>query len=80
MISRSIIQFIISYIFFECHYFILNFNLILCHLSVTAYDDRINFLYDYVILGFRYYGINFFNDHIILEFKCYKSNSFKGFQ
>ena len=43
MINRSIIQFLILYIyiFFECHYFVLNFILILCHLQFTGYKDRI---------------------------------------
>ena len=55
MISRSIIQFLILYIyiFFECHYFLLNFILILWYLQVTGYEDRISLLYDYIILGFK---------------------------
>ena len=77
MISRSIIQFLISYIFFQCHYFVLNFILILCHLQVTGYEDRISLLYDYIILGFKYYRIKFINDYIMLELMYYKNNSFR---
>ena len=76
MISRSIIQFLILYIFFECHYFVLNFILILCHLQLSGYEDRISLLYDYIILGFKYYSIKFINDYIMLEPMYYKSNSF----
>ena len=76
MISRSIIQFLILYIFFERHYFVLNFILILCHLQLSGYEDRISLLYDYIILGFKYYSIKFINDYIMLELMYYKSNSF----
>ena len=78
MIRRSIFQFLILYIyiFFECHYFVLNFILILCHLQFTGYEDRISLLYDYIILGFKYYSIKFINDYIMLELMYYKSNSF----
>ena len=78
MIRRSIFQFLILYIyiFFECHYFVLDFILILCHLQFTGYEDRISLLYDYIVLGFKYYSIKFINDHIILELMHYKSNSF----
>ena len=76
MISRSIIQFLILYIFFECHYSVLNFILILCHLQLSGYEDRISLLYDYIILGFKYYSIKFINDYIMLELMYYKSNSF----
>ena len=61
MISRSIIQFLI------CHYFSLNFILILCHLQVTGYENRISLLYGYIILGFKYHSIKFINDYIMLE-------------
>ena len=59
MITRSIFQFLISYIyiFFECHYFALDFILILCHLQFTGYEDRTTLLRDYIILGFSYYNI-----------------------
>ena len=73
MISRSIIQFLISYIFFECHYFVLNFVFILCHLLVSGYEDRISFLHDYIILGFKYYSIKFINNYIMLELIHYKT-------
>ena len=78
MIRRSIIQFLILhiYIYFECHYFALNFIFILCHLQFTGYEDRISLLYDYIVLGFKYYSIKFINDYIILELMHYKSNSF----
>ena len=78
MIRRSIIQFLILYIhiFFECHYVVLNVILILCHLEFTGYEDRISLLYDYIVLGFKYYSIKFINDYIILELMHYKSNSF----
>ena len=39
---------------YECHYFLLNFILILCHLQVTGYEDTICLLYDYIILEFKY--------------------------
>ena len=73
MISRSIIQFLISYIFFECHYFVLNFVFILRHLLVSGYEDRISFLHDYIILGFKYYSIKFINNYIMLELMHYKT-------
>ena len=78
MIRRSMFQFLILYIyiFFECHYFALDFILILCHLQFTGYEDRISLLYDYIILGFKYYSIKFINDYIMLELMYYKSNSF----
>ena len=78
MIRRSIFQFLILYIyiFFECHYFVLDFILILCHLQFTGYEDRISLLYDYIVLGFKYYSIKFINDCIMLELTHYKSNSF----
>ena len=76
MVSRSIMQFLISYIFFECHYFVLNFILILCHWQVTGYEDRISLSYDCTILGFKYYSIKFINDYIMLEPMYYKYNSF----
>ena len=78
MINRSIIQFLILYIyiFFECHYFVLNFILILCHLQFTGYKDRISLLYDYIILGFKYYSIKFINDYIMLELMYHRNNSF----
>ena len=58
------------------HYFVLNFILILCHLQVSGYEDRISLLYDYIILGFKYYIIKFLNDYIILELMYYKNNLF----
>ena len=67
MTSRSIIQFLSLYIFFECHYSVLNFILFLCHLQVTDYEDMISLLYDYIILDFKYYSIKFINDYIMLE-------------
>ena len=76
MISHSIIQFLILYIFFEFHYFLLNFILILCHLQVRGYEDRISLLYVYIILGFKYYIIKFLSDNIMLELIYYKNNSF----
>ena len=80
MISRSIIQFTILYIYFEYHYFVLNFRLILCHLQVTSYKDRICLIYDYIILGFNYYSIKFINDYIILELNYCKNSSLIRFQ
>ena len=67
MTTRSIIQFLILYIyiFFECHYIVLDFILILCHLQFTGYEDRISLLYDYIILGFKYHSIKFINDHML---------------
>ena len=62
--------------FFECHYFALNFILILCHLQFTGYKDMISLSYDYIILGFKNYSIKFINDYIMLELMYYKSNSF----
>ena len=41
--------------------------LILYHLQVTGCEDRISLVYDYIILGFKYYSIKFINDYIILE-------------
>ena len=78
MIRRSIIQFLILFIdiFFECHYFVLNFILILCHLQLTGCEDRISLLYDYIISGFRYYSMKLINDYIMLELMYYKRNSF----
>ena len=78
MIRRSIFQFLILYIyiFFECHYFVLNFILILCHLQFTGYKDSISLLYDDIILGFKYCSIKFINDYIMLELMYYQSNSF----
>ena len=76
MVSRSIMQFLISYIFFECHYFVLNFILTLCHWQVTGYEDTISLSYDCTILGFKYYSIKFINDYIMLEPMYYKYNSF----
>ena len=58
------------------NYFVLNFILILCHLQVTGYEDRISLLYDYIILGFKYYSIKFINSYIMLELIYYKNNSF----
>ena len=58
------------------HYFVLNFILILCHLQVIDYEDRISLLFDYIILGFKYYIIKFLNDYIILELMYYKNNLF----
>ena len=74
MISHSIIQFTILYLFF-CYYFVFNFILILCHLEVTGYEDKISFLHDYIILGFKCYSVNFINDYIIFDLKYY-NNSF----
>ena len=48
----------------------------MCHLQVSSYEERINFLYDYIVLRFKYYSMNFINGYIILELKYYKSNSF----
>ena len=78
MIRRSIIQFLILFIdiFFEYHYFVLNFILILCHLQLTGCEDRISLLYDYIISGFRCYSMKFINDYIMLELMYYKRNSF----
>ena len=78
MIRRSISEFLILYIyiFFECHYFVLNFILILCYLQFTGYKDSISLLYDDIILGFKYYSIKFINDYIMLELMYYQSNSF----
>ena len=56
--------------------FCLKFILILYHLQFTGYEDRISLLYDYIILGFKYYSIKFINDYIMLELMYYKSNSF----
>ena len=77
MIRRSMFQFLILYIyiFFECHYFALDFILILCHLQFTGYEDRISLLYDNIILCFKYHSIKFINDHM-LELMYYKNNSF----
>ena len=78
MIRRSIFQFLILYIyiFFECHYFVLDFILILCHLQFTGYEDRTSLLCDYIILGFTYYSIKIIDDYIMLELMYYKNNSF----
>ena len=78
MIRRSIFQFLILYIyiFFEYHYFALDFILILCHLQFTGYEDRTTLLRDYIILGFSYYNIKIIDDYIMLEFMYYISNSF----
>ena len=76
MISHSIIQFLILCIFFEFHYFLLNFILILCHSQVRGYEDRISLLYVYIILGFKYYIIKSLSDYIMLELIYYKNNSF----
>ena len=76
MISRSIIQFSVLYIFFQCHCFALNFILILCHLQVTSYENRITWLHDYIILGFKQYRIKFIYDYIMLESMYYNNNSF----
>ena len=75
MISRSIIQFLMLYMFFECHYFVLSFILPLCHLKVTGYEDGISLLYDYIIIGFEHYSIKFINDYIMLALMYYKNNS-----
>ena len=48
MISRSIIQFLAVYIFYECHYFVFNFIVILRQLQVTGYEGSITLLYDYI--------------------------------
>ena len=76
MIRRSIIQFLLLYIytFFECHDFVLNF--VFCHLQFTGYEDRISLLHNYIILGLKYYSIKFINDYIMLELTYYKNNSF----
>ena len=78
MISHSIIHFLILYIyiFLECHYFALNFILILYHLQVTCYEDRIILLYDYIILDYKHYNIIFTNDYIMLELVCNKKSLF----
>ena len=78
MINRSIIQFLILYIyiFFECHYFVFHLILILCHLEVTGYEDRISLLDGYIIVGFKYYSIKFINDYIMLELMYHRNNSF----
>ena len=62
--------------FFGCRYFVLHFILILCHLEVTGYEDRISLLYDYIIVGFKYYSIKFINDYIMLELMYHRNNSF----
>ena len=46
------------------------------HLHATGYEDRISLLYDYIILGFKYYNIKFINDYIMLDLMHYKNNSF----
>ena len=56
--------------------FVLNFDLILSYLQVTVYGDMISLLYDYIILGFKYYNIKFINSYIMLKLMYSKNNSF----